>query len=165
MIPNFTATVLDTNTLILTDTSDYEESTVTNRYWIITDVEGVVRLLPSPVINGLTIEVPMEKDSAVLVKLAFSYDPATDSSAYNKVKNVLFSPVIIDAIYDLRKKFVDLLLIDKPKDKVISLLNKLELIDAFSEAAIRLISTDMLAAQQALNMGNEQAKEFNLELC
>lgn len=163
-IVNFESSINDDNDLVLKDTTDYGGTVVSNRYWVLTKSDGQITALSHPIIEGATLTIPIDKDYAYIIKLALNYNPTTNTEGYKKEKNVLVAPFLSGIIYDLRKKFQGLLLENEREEKARNLLEKLEFIDAYMEAAIRLLSTDVLASQQALDFGNDYGNEFKCEL-
>ena len=162
-VPNFTTSLNNNNKLVLKDTSSYDGVTVTNRYWLIVDAEGNTTEILSPIVNGTgdeTVISDIDRDMSLSISVAYNYIPSTGESTYLKSKNVLYSPVITEILYDIRKVFVDTLL-DKDKEpEYDKLLNDIEMIDAYNEASINLLSTDLKGSQLALDMGNDYANEY-----
>lgn len=162
------STLLDINNkLILIDNSVYDNIPPTNRYWILVDAEGNRTEILSTIVNGTGDEQridDLELDSSLVITLAFGYVPSTGDSDDSKTKNVLYSPNLTEALYDLRKKYVDTLL-DKDKEpEWEKLLKDIELIDAFNQASITLLSTDVKGSQLALDMGNDLVNKYKGEI-
>lgn len=163
-IVNFTTSMLGLDKLILTDTTDYQGETVSNRYWIITKSNADIIEEAHPIIEGLTKEIEIDKDYAFVVKLALNYNTATGASSANKTKNVLVAPNLANDLYDLRKKFLDENGDCDCGEMDEKLLNDIELIDGFSEAAVNLISTDIVAAQKALDKANDLSNKYKCNI-
>lgn len=163
-IVNFESSLDESNNLVLEDTTDYNDNVISNRYWVLTDFEGTLITINHPLIEGNTKVVPLKRDQAYAIKLSLNYNPLTNTESYKKEKNVLVAPFLTEIIYDLRKSFIGLLLENQRSEKTLNLLKEIELIDAFMEAAIRLLSTDLVASQQALDKGNDQANDIKCNL-
>lgn len=161
---DFTSSITGEYNLMLTDRSDYTGVTVNNRYWVIIKSDGTEMEFNWPIANGVNMTIPIDKDYAFVVKLAINYDPPTNTQGLSKIKNLLVAPFISDIIYDLRKKQVDLLFEKNTQEEAHKLLKRIELISSFYEAAVWLTSTDILASQQALDMGNDQANNLKCEI-
>lgn len=142
--------------LVLKDVSDYQTSTPTNRYWIITKADGNIEefLTQGTPVTGQTFDYPIDKDYALIVNLAFDYSPSSGLSLFNKQCNVLCSSDICELVYDLRKFFQDnFTKSDDFGDTQKDLLEQIELINSFKESAVRLLSTDIVGSQKSLDFG------------
>lgn len=163
MITNYSSSLNVNGKLVLKDKSIYEGATITNRYWLLVDAEGNLTEVNSPIVNGAgdeTVIDNIDKDMALSIRLAFNYTPSTGEYVHSKVKNVLFSPYLTDILYDIRKRFVDVLLDKDKESEYEKLLHDIDMIDAYNEAAISLLSTDIKGSQIALDMGNDYANEY-----
>lgn len=157
-IISFNATIEEGN-LVLTNTSDLEGAVLLSNFWSIEDVTGEVDLIP---ITADPLVYELKKDSALLVKLLYGYDAITDNAIYSKVDHVLAAPVLSDIIYDLRKKHVDLLMDSEKREKAKELLELINDVECYYDDAVVLVSSDRLASQMALDMGNDHANILNI---
>lgn len=160
ILTNFTATIKEGNILELKDTSILDATVITNRYWFITDIDGNRIEIPFPIVDGETYDYTLDKDIAVVIQVVYNYSTVTGAIGYSKIKNVLACPKLSGIIYDLRKKFLDVLLNKDRIDEVKPLIEDIEMLDNFYEAATRLISTDVKSAQLAIDMGNDMANKY-----
>lgn len=163
-IVNFTSeySTTDSTKLILTDTSEYNDTVIVNRQWVITKSNGVVTKIDAPIIGSSAVVITLDKDYSIIVKLRLNYNPAVDDSGFTKSRNILAANILSSKIYDLRKNFVVAFHAKDRTDKeLMDLLEDIELADSFYEAAVNLVSTDIIAAQDALDLGNNQATLCN----
>lgn len=160
---NFTASIIRTNDLYylrLKDESDLDGITMTNRYWILVNSEGENSQILHDLDAGDSVDILLNRDVALQVDLKYNFNPTDGTSTYSKRKNVLGSPFLAEILYDLRKKFVDILLDKNKEEQTKEYIEDLELIDSCNEASITLISVDLESSQKALDMGNDKANKY-----
>jgi len=159
-VVNFISSIDDSSTpykLILTDTTVYdaqEGPVIHSKYWIITRADGSREVISSP-LGELSYEI--KKDEAIIVQFALNYVPTTKAMDYFKQKSILVSPYLSMILYDMRKHLTDSYNGKKSDKEFKSFLEELNLITAFEKASRSLISTDIVAAQKALDYGNDKA--------
>lgn len=145
-------------TVVLEDKTDYTDSTVpsTSRSWIITDTVSK-QVIKNTAENPVSITV--DKDSALVIKLALVYNEITEGSTVSKTKNVLVSTNLSSSIYSMRKLLMEHFMTAGSEPKIRKLLDIIDICEAFELGALALLSTDIAGAQRALDLGNYQAKK------
>jgi hypothetical protein len=148
----------DKSKLILVDTTDYGLTPITNRQWVIQKADGTTSKIDASVLIGNTITFTLDKDYALIIRLQVNFNPAIEYSGLSKTKNILAANNLSSALYDIRKDFVNQYWVKKDnKLELEELLSNVELADSFYDSAVNLVSTDIKAAQDALDLGNAQA--------
>lgn len=156
-ILNFTFTY-DTdepNKVVFTDITEYDEEVVVNaRSWTIEKSDGTIDEVFPLTLADKTATYILDKDYALRVTLHIN--KILVSPGLSKTINLLAANNLHGAIYDLEKH-----LIDKTKDfnekQLKDFIFELKLAGYFLKSATRLISTDIMAAQEALDFGNNQS--------
>jgi len=161
-IINFTSSI-DTSSnpykLIITDESDYTDSEVVleSRVWIITKSDGKKETFEDAVGE---LEYPITSDLALIVNLGINTGPNNQFVGYSKTKNILARPFLEEAIYDIRKVLVEQYDARCNDPHFEYFLQGMTLITYFEEASRTLISTDLVAAQKALDHAKREIENF-----
>lgn len=149
-------TVDNLHFMVLSDTTDYLAAnfTVLKKRWLIVESNGSTT---TKVDTGGDIKIPLLKDLAAVVKLQVNYD----TNIHEKSAVVLSLPFLTAGLYDMRKNLMDLYM-QKCKASVFDQkLKDLNRLSFFEMAAKNLVSTDLAAAQQALDSGRLELENIN----
>lgn len=164
---NFTSvSSYDFKTLHIVDTStpNYGSEIIERRTVIICDANGSCETFEFPIVDGVgdVFNHPMTKDQALVVELRVYPLQAIEESDYVRTKNLLIANRLLYSIAEEQKRKLHLY------DTNCSYKNNLGFIEratSFVDAAKALISSDVLGAQEALDLGNDLFSTNKIELC
>lgn len=147
-----------------TSTADYDNENINSRTIRVTDAFGDVETFPFPFVAGVgdIFSYPLTKDLALNVEMTLEPNEEVEDSVYTKTKNLLIPNRLRECLTEKRKTFLHLThRICEHKDK----LEEIELIDSCYDAGTKLIGTDLVGAQEALDMGNALCNTKECDTC
>lgn len=145
----------DSSKLNFTDTTEYDEDiVVTNRSWTIEKPDGTIDEVFPISINSRTATYTLDGDYAL--KVTMHINKVLNTLGISKTINLLAAKKLQGAIYDLEKNLIDNTA-DLNDKQMREFLFELKLAGYYLKSAIRLISTDVVGSQKALDYGNNQS--------
>lgn len=159
-IMSFKATInpLDKKKLVLTDTSDPQDTVVSTKDWYIQKSDGTIDHIPVVTFANPSVEYTLDKDRVVIAKLVYNGSSENPNSGYSLSVNVVAAPLLDDSVNDLRKVFLPRM--ETKSCDAEKLVNSIRLVNTFMDSANDLASTDVVEAQKSLDFGNKYANEF-----
>lgn len=154
---NFTAVVnSDFTELSIQDTStvDYDGENISSRSVRFTDADGGVEVFDFPLSAGVgdIYVYPLTKDIAITVEMELTPNVEAEGSSYEKVKALLIPNRLRDCLTNKRK---ELLHTSHKLSSYREMLEDIEIVSSYYTAAKDLVGTDIIGAQEALDIGND----------